>query len=283
MGVLRSAPTIFYPFSGPDFIFADILCPRARTYLLCGLESCEMPPDWESLTSAEGAAALRQLISGITHFLRHTYFITKEMRRDFCATPLRGVAPVLLAFLARSGHTVKSLEPVALDHRGRPVAPRESPPTGVKIAFCARGAEKELYYFNQDLRDGHCHQEHPLFRFAASLREPTVFVKSASYLLHEAHFSNLREWIFSRSAALVQDPSSIPYRSFSQRGWQVSLHGRYVRTLPVFERYEQGDLIEMYRSAAPSISPLGFGIGYLTDPEASSLMIATPLNRAAGA
>lgn len=283
MGALRSAPAIFYPFSGPDFIFADILCPRAGTYLLCGLESCEMPPEWEALSSEEAGAALRELISGVTHFLRHTYFITKEMRRDFHATPLRGVVPVLLAFLTRAGHIVNSLEPVALDRLGNPFVPGEEAATGVRITFRTHGAEKQLFYFKQDLRDEYCHQEHPLFRFAGRLKDPTVFVKSASYLLHEAHFSHLREWIFDRCASLVQDPSSIPYRSFAQRGWHVRLHGRYVRTLPVFERYEQRDLSEIYETGAATIPRLDFGIGYLTDPDASSLMIATPSTGAGAA
>lgn len=277
MGALSSTRAVFYPFSGPDFIFVNILCPQAGTYLLCGLESCEMPPQWESLSCAEVALSLRGIVSSTTHFLRHTYFITKEMRRDFHSTPLRGVVPVLLVFLARSGHIVESVEPVDLDQWGNPFVPENSPVTGVRIAFRTQGVSKTLFYFKQDLRDEHCHLGHPLFQFASRLGEPAVFAKSASYLLHEPYFSHLREWIFNSSASLVQDPSSMPYRSFAQRGWQVSLHGRYIRTLPVFERYEQHDLFEIYQSASVKIPPLDFGIGYLTNPEASSLMIATPL------
>ena len=37
--------TVFYPFSGPDFVFANLLFPRANNYILCGLESSG-PIDW---------------------------------------------------------------------------------------------------------------------------------------------------------------------------------------------------------------------------------------------
>ena len=63
--------------------------------------------------------ALRKMFR--RHHPRHTYFITKDMRHAFHSTRLRGVLPALLVFLARSGHTVESVEPVDLDSQGNPV------------------------------------------------------------------------------------------------------------------------------------------------------------------
>jgi hypothetical protein len=53
----------------------------------------------------------------------------------------------------------------------------------------------------------------------------------------------------------------------------VDLFGCYRGTLPIFNKYEQADLVKAYQSSSTS-TPLGFGIGYLTDPGSASLMAA---------
>jgi hypothetical protein len=66
----------------------------------------------------------------------------------------------------------------------------------------------------------------------------------------------------------------MPYRLLEESGWDMSLYGCYSGTLPVFDRYEQPDLIQAYQAASKS-RPLGFGIGYATDPRSASLIAAT--------
>ncbi len=47
-------PTMFYMFSGPDFLYANAFYPKAKTYVLAGLEPVGTVPD---LTTLRGSVA----------------------------------------------------------------------------------------------------------------------------------------------------------------------------------------------------------------------------------
>jgi hypothetical protein len=98
--------------------------------------------------------------------------------------------------------------------------------------------------------------------------------KSASYLMHESYFSNVRNFIVTQCSGLAQDPSGVPYRSLVEKGWRVSLYGNYVGAQDPFLKYQQPALEEAY--VKEGARPLSFGIGYLTDPQTTSLMVAWP-------
>ncbi|QIF00433.1 hypothetical protein [Roseimicrobium sp. ORNL1] len=272
---LRRASAVFYPFSGPDFLFAQLFYPNADTYLLCGLEPCDPLPDWGWLTPDDIASGCDGLYNSLDNILQFSYFITKEMKSDLQSTRFRGVLPVFLVFLARTGHAVDSIDAVKLDGDGNPVVISKSngTPPGLLIRYHGGGGSKRLYYFSQDLGDGACKPDGPFLRFATSLGKPAVLAKSASYLMHEPYFSNVRNHVLTHCRGIVQDPSGIPYHAFGEHQWQVNLYGNYVHTLDIFQKYEQPDLYTAYQNFG---MPIKFGIGYLTDPATTSLMVARP-------
>lgn len=279
LGYLRSSRSVFYPFSGPDFLFAHLFYPDAETYLLCGLEPCEPLPRWDSLSTEEITSGLDGLVTGLDTILQYSYFITKEMRQDFQSTRFRGVLPSFLVFLVRTGHIVESVNSVQLDASGNPVMLPSSQSTvpGLLIRFRGAGGQpKRLFYFSQNLANDSCKPGGPFLRFASSLGRPAALAKSASYLMHESYFSNIRNHILTQTSGIVQDPSGVPYRSFLEKNWNIELFGNYVRVQDIFKEYEQHDLIQAYQSPAASVRPISFGIGYLTDPSTTSLMIAWP-------
>lgn len=277
IGDLRRASAVFYPFSGPDFLFAHLFYPHAETYLLCGLEPCDPLPDWGVLTPDDIASGCDGLYNSLDNILQFSYFITKEMKSDLQTTRFRGVLPVFLVFLARTGHVVDSIDAVRLDGSGNPVviAKSSGTPPGLLIRYSGAGGAKRIFYFAQDLGDGACKPGNPFLRFAASLGKPAALAKSASYLMHEPYFSNVRNHVLTHCRGLVQDPSGIPYRAFAEKGWSVRLYGNYQRTLDIFQKYEQPDLYQAYQGGGGG-RPLRFGIGYLTDPATTSLMVARP-------
>lgn len=276
MGDLRRANAVFYPFSGPDFLFAHLFYPHAETYLLCGLEPCDPLPDWGWLTPDDIASGCDGLYNSLDNILQFSYFITKEMKSDLQSTRFRGVLPVFLVFLARTGHVVESIDAVRLDGNGNPevISKSNGTPPGLLIRYSGVGGSKRIFYFSQDLGDGACKPGGPFLRFASSLGKPAALAKSASYLMHEPYFSHVRNHVLTHCRGIVQDPSGIPYRSFAERGWNVRLYGNYQRTLDIFQKYEQPDLSSAYQTGGGE--PIGFGIGYLTNPATTSLMLARP-------
>src|SRR4051812_39093732 len=151
-------PTMFYMFSGPDFLYADAFYPKATTYVLSALEPPGSVPDLAKLPRGGVGAALYNVEHSMSSILNFSFFITKHMKVDLHAGQgqISGTLPVLYVFLARSGKTVKSVTPVAIDDQGAVHAGGENPgpnaARGARIMFAGPdGLEKTLYYFSTDL------------------------------------------------------------------------------------------------------------------------------------
>jgi hypothetical protein len=275
---LRAANAVLYPFSGPDFVFPLLFFPKAETYVLCGLEPCEPLPAWSTLSAPEVENGLNGLVTSLSTILQHSYFITKDMRHDLQSTRFRGVLPIFMVFLARAGHVVESVDAVRLDSNGAPLIYTSGQATvpGLLIRANGPGGPKRIFYFSQDLSDDGLRPGSPFLRFASSLGRPAAMLKSASYLLHEGNFSTIRNHLLTNTCGVVEDPSGIPLRRFKEYGWSINYYGNYQGTIGVFSQYSQPDLMAAYRDPANHAQPLGFSIGYLLDPQTTSLLVGRP-------
>lgn len=274
---IRHANALFYPFSGPDFLFASALFPSAETYVLCGLEPAEPLPRLSSLSQSEIDHGLTGLHNAVSTIMQSGYFITTEMRSNLQATRFRGVLPLLMAFMARTGHTVDSVDTVRLDGAGNVTLAGSSGNTGLMIrCHTPFGASKRVFYFRQDLSNGGVSEGGPFLTFVSRLGRVPAFLKSASYLMHEDGFSHIRSYLLRHSSAIVQDPSGIPFRDFGRYGWNLWLYGNYQGTLAIFGGCQQPDLVHAYSSGQYPVKPLNFGIGYLMNPQTTCLMVGRP-------
>src|SRR3954447_17603614 len=148
-------PTMFYMFSGPDFLYANAFYPKATTYVLAALEPPGSVPDLAKLPRGGIGAALDSVEHSMSSILNFSFFITKHMKVDLHASQISGTLPVLYVFLARSGKTLKSVTPVTIDDQGavHPVGEgKDGAVRGARIMFSGSdGVEKTLYYFSADL------------------------------------------------------------------------------------------------------------------------------------
>lgn len=271
---LRRANAVFYPFSGPDILFAKTFFPSAETYILVGLEGAEPLPPITSLGPSDIASGLQGLRHAIHNVMQFSYFITADMKSDLTSTRFRGVLPIMMAFLARTGHTIDSVDTIRLDGSGTPVMVRGSSANGLQIRCrTGMGRSVRVFYFKQDLSNGSMRNGHPLLNFVSRNGSPPAFVKSASYLMHDSGFSAIRNYLLSGCRGIVQGPSGVPYRYFRQKGWDLNLYGNYTGTLNIFSAHHQSDLVSAYRAGAGQIPQLDFGIGYLYSPSNTCLMV----------
>lgn len=278
IGDVQRADALFYPFSGPDFLFASAICPDAETYVLVGLEPAEPLPQLESLSQAEIERGLYGLHNSVSTIMTSSYFITTEMKNDLVATRFRGVLPIILAFMARTGHSVESVDTVRVDGTGNVTLAGSSGNTGLMIRCRSGfGRSKRVFYFRQDLSNGG--GAGPLLNYVSRLGRIPSFMKSASYLMHDSGFSSIRDFILRHSSVIVQDPSGIPYREFVRQGWDLNLYGNHRGTLSIFSGCQQPDLTAAYSSGRHPVKPLNFGIGYLMNPETTCLMVGRPGRR----
>jgi len=272
---LQRASGLFYPFSGPDFVFAHTFFPKADMMILCGLEQCEPLPPLHQLTPDELANGLDGLITSVSSVMQFSFFITKDMRRDLVSTRFRGVIPLILCFMARTGHQIESIDLVQLDAAGNPILVQGAQSPGVMIrSYGPDGAMRRVFYFRQDLADQSLKPGGPFLQFVSSMGNPPAFVKSASYLMHESYFSNIRNYLTSQCRGIVQDPSGIPYANLLSAGLDLRLYGNYSGTLDIFSNRQQPDLIQAYREGRHNAQPIPFGIGYMYAADRTCLMVA---------
>lgn len=268
-------PTMFYMFSGPDFLYADAFFPRASTYVLSGLEPVGSVPDLMKSPRGVLRSTLRNVEASMGSILTFSFFITKHMKSDLRAGQINGTLPLLYVFLARSGKTIREVELIKLDDSGnvRPATEAVSgrfPVQGVKIVFAEGGGEpKTLYYFSTNLaNDGVTATG--FLKFCEKLAPADSLIKSASYLMHTDGFSKIRDFIVSHSAAIVQDDSGIPLKYFGGDKWTLSPFGRYYKPLDIFPGTYQRQYTDLFRAGRP----INFGIGYRWRPNESNLLLA---------
>ena len=279
--------TMLYMFSGPDFLYATSFFPNASTYVLAGLEPVGEIPDLTSLGPWTINGELRNLELSMSSLFNFSFFITQNMKTELREGPVHGTLPVLYVFLARTGKTIHEVSLVSLDEQGNvqiadelaatdinikePVtSPPRSAAPGVKIVFSdGNGPKQTLYYFSTNLADG-SFERSGFSAFLAKLGPADSFIKSASYLLHKAHFADVRKMLLNNSATILQDDSGIPLAYFEAKKWRLKAFGHYAGPISMFANFYQPRMAEVFQGA----SPIEFGIGYRWRKNESNLLLA---------
>lgn len=245
--------TLCYFFSGPDILNPLALFPDATsTYLLCGKESIGTLTPPEQLSPEQLRSGLASLREAMGTALQFGYFITKEMRVQTASGPFQGVLPLFLTFLSLTENRIVSVERLTLG--GAP---------GLRIRFIApSGAEKTLYYAQQDLSNG---SDRSFLRWLQQFMPAVSYLKAASYLLHEESFSHARDFLLQYSNTILQDDSGIPFRFFNSLSWTIYLFGDYRGPIDLFRTKYQSDLAAAYQTSLLA-APMNFGTGYQFQP-----------------
>jgi hypothetical protein len=293
--------TMLYMFSGPDFLYATSFFPNASTYVLAGLEPVGEVGDPASLSPWAIGGELRNLEISMASLFNYSFFITQNMKTQLRQGSVYGTLPILYVFLARTGKTVHEVNLVGLDEQGNVQTADESAikkavtrathsaAQGVKIVFSdANGPMQTLYYFSTDLANG-SFERSGFSAFLAKLGPADSFIKSASYLLHQPHFANVRKVLLDTSATILQDDSGIPLTDFEAKRWRLQAFGHYAGPISIFASFYQPEMVNLFQSAGP----MEFGIGYRWRKNESNLLLAkresapgsdelTPLSQAEG-
>jgi hypothetical protein len=269
-------PTLYYFFSGPDFLYADAFFPKATTYLMAGLEPPGAIPDVTKAPPATIPNELARLRMSMRTLLSISFFITDHMKSDLRHGRFLGTLPVIYVFLARTGHTLKDVSLVYVEPNGElktdDAARAKSLAQGVRINFSKDGRDQTLYYFSTNLANDGVKRS-GFLDWAGKLGEGDAFVKSASYLLHGGGFATVRSFLLDHVSTMVQDDSGIPLAYYDQSKWQLDPYGNYVHPISIFAHNYQPAMHQLFvKAKAPRID---FGIGYRYRPNETSLLLAT--------
>jgi hypothetical protein len=266
--------TMFYMFSGPDFLYADAFYSKATTFVLSALEPVGSVPDLMKVSSGGIGSALSSVEHSLGSILSYSFFITKHMRTDLRAGQVSGTLPLLYVFLARSGKTIRDVSLISLDdtgaaHLANENAGKNATP-GVRIGFAGSdGMERTLYFFSTDLSNAGV-KSSGFLKFCATLAPGNSLIKSASYLLHSGSFSTVRDFLLANSATIIQDDSGIPLGDYDPKKWRFFPFGRYAGPIREFPARYQSKYAGLFRKS----QPLDFGIGYRWRSYESNLLLS---------
>ena len=276
-GANLAAPqsTMFYMFSGPDFLYANAFYSKATTYVLSALEPVGSVPDLTRV--AYLGSTLNNIEHSMSSILSLSFFITKHMKTDLHADQVNGTLPILYVFLARSGKTIRDVSMISLDDKGAVHPSSEdagkNATHGVKITFAGDdGVEKTLYFFSTDLSNSGARAS-GFLKFCQTLAPGNSLIKSASYLLHEGNFSVVRDFLLANSATIIQDDSGIPLGNYDPKKWRFFPFGRYAGPISLFPGRYQQSYAELFRRS----QPMDFGIGYRWRSFESNLLLSVKL------
>jgi hypothetical protein len=275
---MQPIPTVFYMFSGPDFLYANQFFPNARTYILAGTEPIGPLPDVLRFAGPALDPILQNLQKSLNSVLNFSFFITKEMKTDLEREELKGTLPIFYVFLARAGKTITDITFLTLDKEGRPHITTTNEKAkgltpGVRITFAgAPGTPPQtLYYFTTNLADDGIRSQPGFIKFCSGQGDGYSLLKSASYLMFENGFESVRKFLLEHSAVVVQDDSGIPLAAFDPAQWSLRFFGTYIGPIEVFKQHFQPQLQATYQQIQPG--PIGFGIGYHWSGRQSTLIV----------
>ena len=272
--VTQASHTCLYLFSGPDFLYADAMFGHCSTFILQGLEPVDPVPDLLTMPHATLVGTLENIQLSLNTLLSFSFFKTKDMRQDFERAQLKGVLPVILVFMARTGKDIESVEYISLDKEGKVFQGQQGSIRGAKIDFFdpTSSSKKTMYYFTSDLSDDALKRNPALLRFCEGLGPANSLLKAASYLLHSGNFTAVRNFLLQNSASVLQDDSGIPVRYFTPDKWTLRFFGVYTAPIDLFKNYYQPDLRQYYEASSPK--RLTFGFGYKWSNRSSTLFLA---------
>lgn len=255
----RQCDYVFYPFSGPDFLYPITLFPEASTIFMAGLE-----PTGSPLTAiAPDSLHFRSYTKSLQVFMHCSFFRTKSMDKDFDSEEIDGTVPVISMLMALRGYQIVSVGYKTLTSDGAMADTLGvSPLAEIRFFHPATPLRLQtLYYLSGDLSDRRFDERVGRYLDATLPQHRVVtFLKAASYLLHQPSFKTMRSQILRHTAALIGDDSGMPYR-YLKDDFDVTLYGHYQRPIRLFGDHDyQRDLQALYDST--EVRPLPFRIGY---------------------
>jgi len=267
---------VFYPFSGPDVMYALHFFPESHTFVFAGLERVGNLRAPQKYTAARLDRDLRGWRRAVSSIFERSFFVTSEMDREFHGDVADGLFPLILLLLARNGCDITYVGYRSLLPSGQ-LATEESKPRlhqAVEIHFrrAPDPAERKLFYFSTDLSTEF--ERNPAFaNFLKRQGHPDTLVKSASFLLHWRMCAAMRRYVMDNSNLILQDDTGVPFHYLQSPEWKVSLYGEYSPPDRPFRKLYQPDLAEAFQDPA-RVRELGFALGYGHGKRPSSMILA---------
>lgn len=279
----QNPSSVFYPFSGPDILYSSTLFPGASRFTMIGLEPIGTLPviDDKDIYPDSIHHYFNKINSSLYAILNFSFFRTVSMKEDLRNEEVDGTIHLLLLFLKRTGHAISSVKPFYIDSAGNQIylqntqvlKNKKYKNPSIEIIAAKNNQIKTVTYTSTDLSNGGFSRNKGLQNFILKATPEITYLKGASYLMHKATFSEIRNLILNHTGCVVQDDSGIAINYILKHNskWQFKLYGNYTKPINMFTQHYQPELDSLYKLVGAK--PLGFGLGYNYRDKNSNFMI----------
>jgi hypothetical protein len=271
---VRRAPggTVFYPFSGPDFVTVSHLFPQADRFVMVAMQAAGEPADVANMSSGRLQSFQAKFMREWMKFSRLAFFRTDDLNEDLRDKHAQiGVTTILITFALYSGYDVKAVYPIVFDEASGDYIKGNGPWKSVRLELSKVGKPVVLDYVSLDLSDGALSQSASTRAWLARESRHPVLLKAASHLLQETYFAVLRDILVENATMVIQDETGLNYTNLAQIG-PVDLYGGFLYPHELFNRKKQESLAQAYRESK-DVKPLPFAFSYNKTTERRSVQI----------
>lgn len=261
---INSNTLVFYPFSGPDFAFANSFYPDAKCYIMAGLENAGNLKSNIFSTSKHDSGFLNNAEKYFYFSTKFGFFRTLDMEKQF---EEKGVADIIAFYLKRMNCDIETISILNWNSTNKTFATvRDSANGNVCYAKFRQqsGTISELYFFSKNISDEGLSNDSNWLQWVKEKAGNSSIVsltKSASYLMSVESFSKVRNFILKNSTLHIQDDSGIGFKYITASNRPYTLYGKFTSVIPVFKHLMQNDLALKYKLDS-TIKSLPFAIGY---------------------
>lgn len=282
---VKPAQTLFYPFSGPDILYAYTFFPDVENYIMVGLEPVGTLPKFTNNSEDSIVNYFNKINTSLNAILKFSFFRTESMSKDLKNEEVDGTLHLLFLFLTRTGNSIISANPVSIDSTGSifekynfiDLKKSNYRTKGIQIKFLTKNNQvKTISYFSLNAANDGLSKNKGFTTYLNKIKNFNTYLKGASYLLHSAHFSIIRNVILNGSNCIIQDDSGIAFKYFDKNKFTFKFFGDYIKPISLFSKNYQKDLDSVWSSQGSE--KIGFGIGYNFKDNNSNLLIATKIN-----
>ncbi len=264
----KNCKTVFYPFSGPDFLTANSFFPEADKLVMLGLEAIGSLPEIDKFSNADAKDYCGDFKNSLNDIFQRSYFITSYMQRDFQKQKVNGLLSVLCFFVKKTGHDIVDIK-YLVKHNNDSISEQpyttKQKPFGVRVICKKDSITKSVYYFKYDVSNKQFNDTCIFYKFInANTQQSVTYIKSASYLLHANFMSNMKKLILKNSNYVLEDDTGIPYNDIEKtQAFTIKLYGTYAKPVKDFPYLKmQTGILKAFETDSANIPKLPFHLGY---------------------
>jgi hypothetical protein len=257
--------TVFYPFSGPDFVTVAQMFPDADRYVLVAIQPAGPMVDPGAMSTGAAAEFRTKFGDEWAKFGALGFFRTNDLNENTTSGTCRLTAtPVMMAFAGAVGFHIGAVRPLKMNEASHDFEPSDVDAgtkwSSVRVDLTKDERSVTLDYICLDLSDSHLKKHPEELGWIQNMAKNPVLLKAASHLLPKPYFSACRNAIVAGSPLLVQDETGLEFPDLKKMG-EVKLYGRFAGVLKLFDQNSQLELVAAYKAAGQT-SALPFACSY---------------------